>query len=453
MDIREPFALPPDVKMVLDTLEAAGFEAFIVGGCVRDRLLGKSPHDWDICTNAQPGEIIACFGKNRIIPTGITHGTVTLIAPEMPLEITTYRVDGRYLDSRHPEQVNFTGLLQEDLARRDFTVNAMAYSPTRGLIDLFGGREDLAHGILRTVGSPKERFEEDALRILRLFRFEAKLDFTPEPETLAGAIICRDGLSHISWERKAAELSAILLSPYPRKGLERMIETGAMEFVLPEWAPCRGFDQRNHHHSLLLDEHILKTVECSPCSLVERLCMLCHDLGKPQSFTTSQDGEGHFYGHAEIGEEITRTALTRLRYPTALVERVARLVGLHSITLEPNPRQLRRLLSKLGEEGVHQLLEVQKADTMAKAPRYIQPRLKVLAAAQRTLEEIIAAKHCISLSDLKVDGNRLMAALGLPPGPEIGKLLQALLAQVLEDPSMNEEQVLLETAKRLKGDD
>lgn len=428
--------LAPQAERALDILEKAGYEAWIVGGCVRDFLLGRTPKDYDLCTSARPEEIEATFAGCRTIETGRKHGTVTVVLGEMPLEITTYRVETGHSDARHPDQVRFTPSLQEDAARRDFTINAMVYAPGKGLQDFYGGREDLKKGLLRCVGEPDRRFREDALRILRALRFSATLGFAIEEKTAAGARRQKALLTGLSAERVAGELGKLLVGRNAKEVL--LAYPDLLGVVLPELLPMVGFDQRNRHHCYDLLTHTAVAVEQTPPQLSLRLAALFHDCGKPACFSLGADGQGHFYGHARESAALADAALRRLRLPNKLREQVVRLIRYHDTPLEE--KFLRRWLNRLGEEDFFALLALQRGDTLALAPAY-RDRVAGLDQLAEQARRLLREKPCLTLGDLAVNGWDLMA-LGLE-GRDIGAAQRRLLEAVLEGTVANEKAALV----------
>ena len=434
----EAFAIPSYARTALDRLTAAGHEAWLVGGCVRDLLLGRTPGDYDITTAALPEETEGVFAGEQLIETGLRHGTVTVVLEGCPLEITTYRVDGTYADARHPDQVTFTRSLREDAARRDFTVNAMAYHPDRGLWDGFGGRADLEKGILRCVGDPETRFREDALRILRAVRFASVLGFTLEPATAEAARRTAPLLGQIAPERLSAELTKLLCGPGAGTVLGEYPDI--LGEIIPELGPMAGFDQRNLHHCHDLLTHTAAAVDNIPPDPALRLAMLLHDVGKPETFSLGEDGQGHFYGHAKRSVELADAILRRLRYPNHLREKAVTLIRFHDAPLTPDPRPIRRWLNKLGEETFFDLIAVHRADTLALAPAY-HSRTAELDRVEALARDILAEAPCLTLRDLAVDGHDLMA-LGYA-GPALGAALRSLLDGVLEGDLDNTREALL----------
>ena len=442
-------AMPAAAAAALDALERRGYESYVVGGCVRDALLGREPHDWDICTAAPPEAVEAVFAGSRVLETGRKHGTVTLLTEDGPLEITTFRREGTYSDARRPDTVEFIDDIHEDLLRRDFTVNAMAWSPRRGLRDDFGGREDLAAGLIRCVGAPAERFGEDALRILRALRFAARYGFAVEEDTAASLRALRETLCRVSPERIFSELKGILCAP----GAGDMLRTFPEVFFvfLPELAPCLGFDQRMpEHHQYDVWHHIACTVDAIEADPVLRLTMLFHDAGKPASFTWDPEtGRAHFYGHPARGAAMADAALRRLRSDNALREAVVALVYDHDFRSGGNRRAVRRLLARLGEENARRLVSVILADAAGHTPA-TGARMTARAEELRALtDEILAEGRCLTVGDLAVGGGDLLA-LGMAPGPGVGRVLRTLLEEVWDEKLPNGREALLRRAEELK---
>ena len=431
--------LPAFAAEALERLEAAGFESYAVGGCVRDALRGVAPGDYDLTTAALPEEVEAVFAGERVIETGLRHGTVTVLLAGQPLEITTFRVDGDYADARHPDSVRFTRSLRDDLARRDFTVNAMAYSPRRGLADPFGGRDDLAAGVLRCVGDPDRRFSEDALRIMRLARFASTLELSIEPETAAAAMRHREALGAVSAERVAAELVKLLCGAGVRRVLTERIDLLAP--VLPELALQKGFDQRHPCHIYTALEHTAAAVEAIAPVPVLRLAALLHDIAKPACFTLDAEGVGHFYGHPERGAEMADEILRRLRFDTATRERVTLLIRWHDRVIEPTAPAVRRALSRLGEEAFFQLLALKRADNFGQG-EVLRYRQREYDELERLAREAIAEGQCLSLRSLAVNGDTLRRC-GVAPGPEMGRMLNDALRAVLDGEVPNEKNAIL----------
>jgi len=437
--------MPEAARQIIDWLEAGGFEAWLVGGCVRDSLLGREVQDWDICTSARPMEIKRCLSRRyKLVETGIQHGTITAVTGQESYEITTYRVDGPYSDHRRPDSVTFVRSLREDLARRDFTINAMAYNERRGLADPFGGREDLEKGILRCVGEPAERFSEDALRILRALRIAAVYGFTIEENTARAARDLRHTLRNISAERIQAELKKLLTGPKAADILREFREIIAV--FIPEIEPMFDFEQKNPYHVYDVWEHTLKTIEAAEPSPLVRLTMLLHDIAKPKSFFTDKKGVGHFYGHPERGADMARVILKRLKFDNATLEDVCALVKYHDIPVEPTVKIVRRRLRKIGLRRFELLLKVKEADCLGQNPIYREKRLGNIQAVREVLRKVVEENLCYTVAGLAVGGDDLLA-LGFERGPAIGQTLEALLDMVIEETIRNEREPLLAEAK------
>ncbi|MBQ6442820.1 MAG: CCA tRNA nucleotidyltransferase [Lachnospiraceae bacterium] len=437
--------LPEKVSSIIETLQDAGFEAFAVGGCVRDSLLEKPPHDWDITTSALPEQVKKLF--RRTVDTGIAHGTVSVLLGKEAYEVTTYRIDGDYTDRRHPDQVTFTENLKEDLKRRDFTINAMAYSARDGVVDLFGGMEDLEKGIIRAVGVPQERFGEDALRILRAVRFSAQLDFVIEEETFRAAEALSGTMQDISAERIRDELLKILLSDHPER-LAVCYQTGMTAVFLPEFDAMMQTPQNTVHHCYDVGTHTVESIRQIRPDPVLRLAMLFHDTGKPSSRTTDAEGRDHFYGHPVKSAEITEKALRRLKFDNETIRRVAQLVRWHDENPRLTKESVRRAIVKCGQEAFPALFEVKEADTLSQSEYRRQEKLDYIRAYEQLYREIMKSGDCLSVKDLAVKGADLMAA-GVKPGPELGEILQKLLDLVLTDPSLNTKEQLLACREKL----
>ena len=435
--------LPIPVLRALSVLESHGYEAYIVGGCVRDCLLDRTPNDWDITTSATPDEMKHCFADFRVIETGIRHGTLTVIIDRMQLEITTYRNDGEYLDNRHPVQVTFSRKIEDDLSRRDFTVNAMAYHPERGLVDLFDGREDLKGGIIRAVGDAKTRFHEDGLRILRAIRFAAVLDFEIAADTAKAVHACRNLLSGIAAERIREELCKLICG----KGAVRILRDyiDVIAIFLPELQRCVGFEQNTKYHCYDVFEHTLHALALYKGNdLLTALGILLHDIGKPLCYTEDEQG-GHFKGHAPAGVEITREILSRLRFDNETVRRMELLVEWHDIPLSAEKKRVKRLMQRLSDADILRLLEIKRCDRLAHAPNFreMPPELALIPSV---IAEIRAGDACLSLRTLAIGGADLMA-LGIPEGKQVGEMLHTLLDEVIEERLPNEKNALLQAAK------
>ena len=441
--------LPEKVSQILKQIQAAGFEAYAVGGCVRDSILGRVPDDWDITTSAKPEQVKEIF--RRTVDTGIQHGTVTVMFDKEGFEVTTYRVDGEYEDSRHPKEVLFTASLEEDLKRRDFTINAMAYNESAGLVDIFGGIKDLEKGIIRCVGNPEERFTEDALRIMRAIRFSAQLGYVIEENTKNAIEKLAPTLNRISAERIQVELVKLMVSPHPDY-LRVAYETGVTKVIFPEWDAAMETVQNHPHHCYSVGEHILHSLSRVPADKVLRLAMLLHDIAKPLALETDEEGITHFHGHAQLGEEMAKTILRRLRMDNDTISKVSRLVRFHDYGngVEPNGRIVRRAVNKVGEELFPSLLLVRKADILAQSDYKRDEKLQSLSAWETCFDEILKSGQCVSLKTLAINGRDLIDA-GFAPGKQLGDILDALLQDVLENPENNTKEYLLDRAlKTLK---
>lgn len=436
--------ISPAAGRAVKILEENGHEAFVVGGCVRDMLMGREPNDFDITTSATPPETEDAFRDFRLIETGIKHGTVTVLVDGEPLEITTYRLDGEYLDNRRPSEVFFTPNLVDDLARRDFTVNAMAYSPTRGIVDKFGGQDDLARRLIRAVGDPDRRFHEDGLRILRALRFAAVLDFDIELETAASIHRCVALLDNISAERVRVELFKLVCGVGARRVLAEYPDVLCR--IVPEFAPSVGFDQRNPYHKYDVYTHSLVSLELAEGDVCVKLAALFHDIGKPACFSEDERG-GHFYGHPKLSTGLTETALRRLKTDNKTLGTVVRLVAEHHRTILPNEKSVRRMLCALGEQDSRRLIALRRADNGALVDWLVAPRLHELDEIEAILDRLIAEQGQLSLGTLALHGDDIIA-LGLPSGRQIGIVLARLLDAVLDGECPNEREPLTSLAKK-----
>ena len=453
--------IPTGAAYILQQLNKHGYEAYIVGGCVRDSLLGKQPNDWDITTSAKPEEVKAIF--HRTIDTGIQHGTVTVLVDreilddgrgspashtDYAFEVTTYRVDGVYTDHRRPESVCFTASLEEDLKRRDFTINAMAYNPEQGVIDIFGGQEDLEKGIIRCVGEASERFDEDALRILRAVRFAAQLDFVIEDQTREAMRDQAKFLKDISAERICTELTKMIVSKHPER-LEEAYEPGLTNIFLPEFDRMMQTPQNNPYHLYDVGRHTLQVMRAVSATPVLRYAALLHDVGKPECKTTDETGVDHFYGHQELSAKMARTILRRLKLDNDTINQVCRLVRNHDYGLSgggPGMKSFRRFVAQLGAEHFADFLEIRKGDMAGQSAYHLEQRRQVIAHMEAMYAEIIEQKQCLKLSELEISGKDLIA-IGVKPGPDMGRILKALLDRVLEEPELNTREQLLAIVK------
>lgn len=435
--------IPTGARKIIARLEQHGYEAYIVGGCVRDSLMGKRPSDWDICTSARAEEMMALFEDKRVIPTGIQHGTLTILAEDGAYEVTTFRIDGEYLDHRHPKSVAFTRELAEDLSRRDFTINAMAWHPERGLIDLFGGVEDLRDRLVRAVGDPVQRFNEDGLRMLRMVRFATVLDFDYDPATYDAVRKQGHLLQYISKERIQVELNKILLAAHPARGLEDLYTLGMYPYIIPMMCHTVGFAQRGGYHFLDVFEHSLLAVGVIAPELVLRLTMLLHDIGKPFVWDSSESlSYDRFDDHAAVSAKLAGKILRDLKYDNATRKDVVELIAHHNDILLPDPVNVRRALARLGEVQTRRLVQVKVADLIAHDLAGEREKILALfAEISDVIDEVVARGDCTSVKALAIGGQDMMA-LGLS-GRAIGQMLNAALELVLEKPEMNTRETLL----------
>lgn len=437
--------LPDKVHKIINTLEAAGYEAYAVGGCVRDSILGRKPDDWDITTLAKPEEIKRLFP--RTIDTGIRHGTVTVMLDKEGFEVTTYRIDGDYEDGRHPKEVTFTASLEEDLKRRDFTINAMAYNEHQGLVDLYGGLADIEAGVIRCVGDAKERFTEDALRMMRAVRFSAQLGYRIEEATKTAITALAPDLQKISAERIQAELIKLVISAHPDY-LRIAYETGITAQILPEFDLCMETPQNNPHHCYTVGEHILHSMQAIEPDKVLRLGMLFHDIGKPQTMTVDEEGITHNKKHPAVGAEMTKKILRRLKFDNDTTEKVVKLVLYHDQDIGATQAGVRRAMNHIGEDIFPMLFAVHRADISAQSDYMREEKLRKFSYIEELYDTVRSQGDAVSLKDLAITGRDLIAQ-GMKPGREIGAVLQSLLEQVLEDPSLNTPEQLLEISKKI----
>ena len=432
----------------MQLLEQAGFQVYAVGGCVRDALLGIPPHDYDLCTDALPEDMCRIFQGYTLVRSGEKHGTIGVVVDHNVIEITTFRTEGTYEDSRHPDWVQFVGNVEADLARRDFTVNAMAYAPRAGYIDPWGGQADLKNHILRAVGDPATRFSEDALRSLRGIRFSVRVSLTPEPQTLDAMFRLAPKLDKLARERVFDELCGLL----PLATAEDLIRYAPiLAQVIPELQDCIGFNQHSPHHAYDVFTHIAHVVENVPPHLSLRWAALLHDAGKPSTFSQDESGRGHFLNHAKVSAQIADQVLTRLKAPTALREQVVFLVGQHMMPMEPDKRILRRRLGKYGIENMQLLLTLHEADMGSKGTGKTGDA-DLFLVMHRLMDEILEEDACLTVKDLAIDGKDLMA-LGFVPGPAIGACLNELLFLVQDDQLPNARAALLAKANQYKQEE
>jgi len=439
--------LPDAVKNCIDALEAQGYPTYAVGGCVRDHLLGLRPHDFDLCTGATPQQMQAVFSGHQLVLAGIKHGTVGVVTEDGVVEITTFRTEGSYQDNRHPDWVSFVTSIEEDLARRDFTVNAMAWSPTRGLRDPFGGAKDLKNHILRAVGEPERRFQEDALRILRGVRFAVRYRLKPEPATQRAMFALAPLMENLARERVFEELNKLL----PLISSAQLLAFApVITQVIPELGATVGFQQNNPHHAYDVFTHISHVVENAPPEPALRWAALLHDVGKPVAYTMDEAGCGHFYGHAKISAQMAEHILRRLKAPNTLRQEAVQLIALHMLEMNPDRKLLRRRISQYGMVFIDKLLALMEADTASKGICEAE-ELTRFSEIRGVLRALLEEDSCMSLKDLTINGSDLIQ-LGFAPGPEIGKCLDQLLSEVLDEQLPNEHMALrLRAATILNG--
>lgn len=440
--------LPEDVRKIINTIEKAGYEAYAVGGCVRDSLLKRTPDDWDITTSAKPEQIKALFP--RTIDTGIEHGTVTVMMHRVGYEVTTYRIDGEYEDSRHPKEVIFTANLVEDLRRRDFTINAMAYNDRSGIVDEFHGMDDLENKIIRAVGNPRERFEEDALRIMRAVRFSAQLGYEVEEKTRVAIGALAENLTHISAERIQMELVKLVKSPHPEK-IRDLYEMGITAVIMPEFDAIMKTEQNNPHHKYSVGEHTIYGMMAIEADKDLRLAMLFHDFGKSLCRTTDEEGIDHFHGHGARSEKLCKEILKRLKFDNDTIQLVSRLVLNHDYDVEPGKKYVRRAVNRIGEDVFPLLLKVKQADLDAQSDYLKEEKQQKLDEITRLYKEILRDNECVSLRSLVVKGADLIS-WGMKPGKEMGEMLSLLLEAVLEDPENNQRDKLYAYYLKYQGE-
>lgn len=439
--------IPPACRTILNRLAAHGYQAYAVGGCVRDSLLGLTPHDWDITTDALPETVISIFADFPVFTTGLKHGTVTILVDREPFEITTFRIDGGYSDGRHPDSVRFTASVRDDLARRDFTINAMAYNDADGLIDPFGGRQDLKNRLIRCVGDPARRFSEDALRLFRAVRFAAVLGFSIEPETLRAIHAQYDAIANVARERIFSELKKTVTAPHAAEALRAAPDL--LFAAVPQLAYIRDVPQNSRYHCYDVFEHTLHALDAAPSDCTVRLAVLLHDTGKASCRTTGKDGCDHFYGHPAKSAEIAEDALRALHCDNKTRHDVVKLVALHGTVFPMRPAKLRRLIASIGYDLFDRLLDVVQADNAALAPELIAPRITAIDAARSEANRLRAENFCLSLRQLAVNGRDLYE-LGLR-GQEIGEMLRCLLDEVICGQTENDRIRLLSRVQRISG--
>ena len=438
------FKISDNASRAIKMLNDSGFEAYIVGGCVRDMVMGTNAHDYDITTSALPNETKEVFKNERTIETGLKHGTVTVILGGEILEITTYRIDGEYLDNRHPQSVSFTRKLEEDLSRRDFTMNALVYNEREGVLDYFGGKEDIKNKVIRAIGDPEKRFKEDALRILRGIRFSSTLGFSIEENTKKAMIKCKHLLHNVSPERIAVEINKFVLGKNVKNAILESYEI--LGEICPEFSRMHGFNQCNKWHIYDVLEHTAIAVENTLPVLHLRLAMLFHDTGKVHTFYKDESGEGHFYGHGEKSAEIVREYLNKYKYDNYTKSEVYHLVKMHDLPTEADEILIKKRLNRIGKERFLDLLKIQRADNLAQSPALA--RIEHIDVLEKMAKEIIN-QSCFNLSNLNIKGSDLINN-GFVRGRKIGEILDALLNEVIENKLQNEKNALLERANKLK---
>lgn len=437
--------IPNYIIFILDKLESSGFESYIVGGSVRDILLEKEPNDFDIATNAKPEDIENIFQDNKTIDIGKEFGTIKILLDKEEVEVTTFRTEGNYLDGRRPEWVKFVPTIEDDLSRRDFTINAIAYNKKTGIVDPFNGVKDLEKKIIRSVGNPKSRFKEDYLRILRAVRFSTVLDFEIEKETLKAAEEYGSNISNVSMERINQEFFKILLSSKPSKGIELMREIGLLDIIVPEIIPSIGFNQQNPHHNKDVYNHILCAIDNSPPILKVRLAALFHDMGKPHTISIDEKGIGHFYGHDKVGAKIAKQALERMKAPHKLNEEVTILVSEHMTHhARFKDKGLKKLIRRVGVENIYDLFELQKADRKC-SNEYAS--IEHILDMEKRVDSILDKREAFDTNQLDINGNDLLK-IGFKEGKIIGEVLEYLLEKVMENPSINKKEKLLKLAQK-----
>lgn len=439
--------IPADANELIHTLQNNGHSAYIVGGCVRDSILGRTPHDWDICTSATPSEMLEIFKDKKIIETGLQHGTVTVVVNGEPYEITTYRIDGIYSDNRRPDTVTFTDKLVEDLRRRDFTINAMAYNDEEGLIDPFNGMEDIKYKKISCVGRAEDRFGEDALRILRAIRFAAQLEFAIMPDTDWEIHKQYNNLENISIERVNSEFCKIASSD--DFCVELLLYKDVFSLFIPELKDMFDFPQNNPWHIWDVFGHTIHAVEyCDSDDLVVRLAVFFHDFGKPHSYQDGEDGIRHFKGHGKVSADMTDSIMKRLRFDNETRNNVVELVSYHDATFEVGKKYVKRWLNKIGEKQFRRLLQVKKADNKAQNLELSSDRIKELSEIEALIDEVLQEDECFSLKDLAVNGKDLIG-VGYKSGKELGNTLNKLLQLVIDGDYPNEKEKLLQEAENL----
>jgi len=437
--------IPSKAKVIINILKSNGYEAYVVGGCVRDSLLNRQPNDWDITTNCLPEDMLHIFkATHKTIPTGLKHGTVTLIDDGIPFEVTTFRLDGEYSDNRRPDNVIFTSSLKEDLSRRDFTINAIAYNDDAGLVDYFGGLEDLQNRIIRCVGDAEARFNEDALRMLRAIRFSAQLGFQMHKDIDIALLKLSDNIKNISIERIREEFNKILLSNSDK--ITDLNFYGLLKHFISEYEVCENTNQNNPYHVFSVGKHILCSMNNIENNLTLKLTMFFHDIGKPQCLTTDSKGVDHFYNHGEASTLLAEKILKRMKYDNKTIDNVVVLVKYHDYEIK-HRKQIKRLLNIIGEESLRDLLKVKEADIKAQNLQFYEASHTELIKAEAEIDEIISQQQCFTLKDLKINGADLIQ-MGISPGKEIGTILNKLLELVLDNADLNDREKLVKIVNK-----
>ena len=434
--------IPKEANDLIHALQEGGYEAYVVGGCVRDSILNRPVHDWDICTSATPREMVEIFKDKRIIETGLKHGTITVLNGDGQYEITTFRTDGEYSDCRRPDNVTFVKNLREDLQRRDFTINAIAYNDEAGIVDPFDGLKDIDNQLIRCVGNPIDRFNEDGLRIMRAIRFAAQLDFCIENSTEVVISLLARNLNNISAERISSELKKIMTSTQPSIIMEN---EEVLKKIIPEFIPCIGFQQNNPYHYLTVEKHIwLSLIFSETDNLYVNLALLFHDIGKPECYTEDENGIGHFYGHPETSAKIADRIMRRLKFDNYTRESVVELIKYHDAEINPTPRNVKKWLNKIGEEQFRRLLWVKEADIKAQKYDYRDERIEKLHKIIDVLDEVtFDDTTCFSLKDLAINGNDVMRIIDIEPGREVGEWLNKALENIIEGKMKNNRTELI----------
>lgn len=440
--------LPSFVLFAIEMLEKRGFEAFAVGGCVRDIIMGTEPHDYDITTSATPDEILSVFRAYTTFDIGKQHGTIMVSLENTIIEITTYRIDGEYLDGRRPSSVRFTKSLNEDLKRRDFTINAIAYNPKVGFIDLFNGQYDIKNKIIRTIGDGYKRFDEDALRILRAFRFSAQLDFKLTNQTYNDIMLAAQMVKTVSKERISSELSKILTSKDPQRVLTLMCELDVLKYIIPEFKTVKNFSQCGQIRNITLDKHIFTAISLSNPNLVLRLSLLFHDIAKPICMTRNENGVYLYPENGRCSAEIAEQRLTELRFERQIIDRVTALIRYQDAPLNCSRPSIKRCLSELGTDGFLLFIQLKRSDLLAQGSKRHQAEIKVLEHMLFIAKDISDKDECYSIEDLAINGH-ILQRLGVPEGRLVGQVLHKLLDYVIEDNTRNIKDELMDMTREL----